>query len=68
MPQPDFTIRHDGSIFMFTPLTGICRQWIEDNVQSEGWQWFGNALCVDQHLARGLKNTLEDAGFAGECE
>jgi hypothetical protein len=62
----DFTIRDEGSVFMFTPLTGICRQWIEEHIQPEGWQWLGNSFAVEHRYAQSIRAALLDAGFNGE--
>jgi len=42
----DVRIEKDG-IFLFHLLTPEAEQWVEENVSLEGWQWMGDAFCVD---------------------
>jgi hypothetical protein len=64
--MPDFEIRNEGNVFLFTPLTGVCLQWLEENVVSGGWQWLGRSLAVDYRYAQQLRAGLIEAGFNGE--
>jgi hypothetical protein len=60
---PDVLVRNEGSVFVFCPLTEAARNWIEDNVESESWQWFGSALVVDHRYAAALGLGMKDAGL-----
>lgn len=60
---PDVIVRNCGSIFQFIPITPAARTWIDENVQNEGWQWLGSALCVEHHYVLSLIDGLCDAGF-----
>lgn len=67
MPKPDFRIRNEGTVVMFTPMTEAARQFLRDKVQSESWQWMGDSLCVDHRVAWDLLHVLKtDECF--ECE
>ena len=61
--KPDVEIRNEGSIFTFTPVTKTAQDWINENVQTEGWQWLGKALCVDQHCAGPLAEGMASSGL-----
>jgi len=63
---PDVLVRNEGTVYVFSPLTAAAKAWFDENVQSEGWQWFGNALVVEHRYALGLGQGLRDAGFALE--
>ena len=63
---PDVLVANEGTVFVFTPLTPRAREWFDENVQTEGWQWFGNALVVEHRFAWGLAEGLKDAGFVLE--
>jgi hypothetical protein len=58
-----FSISDQGSIFLIRPLTEAARQWLDENVVSEPWQWVRGALCVETRFARDLVVEIEDAGF-----
>jgi hypothetical protein len=47
----DLTVRNEGTIVQIIPNTLLARNWISENVQSEGWQWLGMTLCVDHRMA-----------------
>jgi len=59
----DFQITDQGSIFLIRPLNEAARQWLDENVVSEPWQWVQGALCVEARFARDLIIEIEEAGF-----
>ena len=63
MKNPDVLVRNDGTLFVFSPLTQQAQMWIDENLQTEPWQWFGNALVVEHRLAWGLALGMKDAGL-----
>ena len=50
----DFLIDDQGTIVRLTPLSDGARQWLEDNVEAEPWQWLGRSLCIDHRYADDL--------------
>lgn len=56
--SPDFLIRDEGTVVMFTPVSEAAKNFLRDNVQSEPWQWMGESLCVDHRPARELLHVL----------
>jgi hypothetical protein len=48
---PDVEFTNHGSIVSIRPLTDIGRDWIDENVAGEGWQWLGGALCAEPRYA-----------------
>ena len=59
----DFQITDQGSIFLIRPLNEAARQWLDENVVTEAWQWVEGALCVEARFARELVAEITDAGF-----
>jgi hypothetical protein len=51
------------SVLRFVPLTDAARDWFDENVHAEGWQWLGPALCVDHRLAADLLRGIDAAGL-----
>ena len=43
----DVTYADQGSVVQITPVSPAAKEWIDDNVASEGWQWLGRSLCID---------------------
>jgi len=60
----DFQIADHGTIILIRPLNEAARQWLDENVVAEPWQWLDGALCADHRLARDLVDEIETAGFA----
>lgn len=47
----DFEVIDQGSIVAITPMNEAAQQWLDDNVEAEGWQFLGHSLCVDHRCA-----------------
>ena len=59
----DFIIKNEGTIIVFSAQTDKAKQWLDENVHTEPWQWMGDRLCVDHRPARDLFYILRDSGF-----
>jgi hypothetical protein len=59
----DFRISEHGSILAIKPVSDAARQWLDENVVSEPWQWIDGALCVEFRFARDLIAEIDAAGF-----
>lgn len=62
----DFTAIDQGSIVMLRPNTDAAREWMDENVHAESWQWQGDFLCIDHRMAQPLLDGIEAEGFTGE--
>lgn len=62
----DFRIANHGSIVMVEPVTQPAKQWVEDNVQLEGWQWMGPAFSCDPRMVDNLVAGIEADGLSVE--
>ena len=61
----DFTYRDEGTVILFTIHNDATRQWVEDNLDLESWQWVGaNSFAIDRRPAIQLIEALREAeGF-----
>ncbi len=59
----DFLIADHGSIILITPVSEAARQWLDENVVSEPWQWLDGALCAEHRFAGDLVDEIAAAGF-----
>ena len=59
----DFQIADHGTVISIRPLNDAARQWLDENVVSELWQWVQGALCVEARFARDLIIEIEQAGL-----
>ena len=63
MSQQDISVENHGSVMTFQPLTPVGQDWIDENVESEDWQWLGGRLAVEPRCARDLAQGMLDAGL-----
>jgi hypothetical protein len=57
----DFRIMHHGTISTVTPLTNRCKAWLDEKVEAEGWQWFGDQLAVEpRYVDQVVEGMIED--------
>lgn len=50
-------------MYQVIPKTDKAREWIEENVGTEPWQWLGDALAVDHRYIEDLELGMLDAGL-----
>lgn len=59
----DIVITDFGSLVQLKPVSYAGGDWINANVYTEGWQWFGGGLCVERRFAPDLINGMVDDGL-----
>lgn len=62
-PAADFAVQCHGSILSFTPLHAKAKQWLDDNVFAESWQWLGSTLNCDYRVGVQLAQAMEADGL-----
>lgn len=63
--EKDAVVEGHGTLYTVRPLTDAAKQWIDENVSSDG-MWFGNALCVEHRYVADIVAGMEDAGLIVE--
>ena len=61
-----FWLANAGTVFVFCQLTSRAKEWVDENVELEVYQCFGNGLVVDHGFAWGLGQGMKDAGLVLE--
>jgi len=61
--NPDVQIVNHGSVFAFHLLSQNAQEFVDENVQTERWQFMGNALCVDHRFAGDLADAMRENGL-----
>jgi hypothetical protein len=61
--EVDVQVSDQGSIILFTPMSPEARDWFDENVQTEDWQWLGASLGVDRRYAADLLAGIGEAGL-----
>ena len=50
-------------MYLVTPKSENARQWVDENVHLEPWQWLGDSFAVDHHFIEELELGMIEAGF-----
>ncbi len=58
--KTDVFVQNHGSLVLFTLNTRAAREWVEDNLKTESWQWLGKALAVEARYADAVIAMMED--------
>lgn len=58
----DIMVENHGTVVLLRPMTRAGAIWLLDNVNSEPWQWMGNAVAV---APRYVQPTIDGAEAAG---
>jgi hypothetical protein len=59
----DYYVENSGSIVTITPQSDAAKEWIDENVHTESWQWLGRALGVEARYAGDLLYGMQEAGL-----
>ena len=59
----DAHVYRRGNLFVFSLNTPAAHKWVAENVETEGWQWMGARLAVDQDCALNLVRGMLAAGL-----
>lgn len=59
----DVLVFDHGSLIAFTPVSLAAESWVNENVETEGWQWLGRRLYVEHRAAPALIDAMLDAGL-----
>lgn len=58
--ETDVQIEDHGTICLVTPITVAAKQWVDENVAVESWQWLGQSFAAEPRnipdLVAGMKN------------
>lgn len=59
----DVSVSNHGTVFLFALLTDHAREWVSENVDTEGWQFLGGSLAVEPRMAWNLAEGMKRAGL-----
>lgn len=55
----NFAFSKSGSLFGITCKTKRALKWVNENVSTESWQWYGPLVFVDIRYADDIVNAIE---------
>lgn len=56
----NFSFTQSGNLYGITCKTKKAKQWIKDNLSTEGWQWMCNTLWIDIRYADDIITAIEN--------
>lgn len=59
----DFRVENHGSVCLVFPLSEQARDWVENHVPLEGWQWFGGGFAVEPRYLHDLVDGMREEGL-----
>lgn len=62
-PQVDLRVEQEGSVVLLRPVSAAGEEWLDENVQSEGWQWFGGALACEPRMVEAVVRGAQGDGL-----
>jgi hypothetical protein len=65
-PSADFRVTYHGTVTTITPVSDRCREWLEDNLEIEPWQRFGNSIAVEPRYVEQLAEAMIEEGLVME--
>jgi hypothetical protein len=63
--EPDFWATDHGSVVMVAPLSAGCKEWVEQNVATQAWQWAGPFFACEPRMAGEVIRGMQNDGFVG---
>lgn len=59
----DVRFENHGTIGIIQPLTNAGRDWIDENVETESWQWIAGGLACEPRMMDDIAQGMADAGL-----
>jgi len=59
----DVEVKNEGSVVLLIPMSDRGKDWIDENLQLESWQWYGNAAAVEARYADPIVDGMMDDGL-----
>ncbi len=64
----DVILAFAGSLTLLTPLTSYGREWVEESLQTEPWQWLGSTVTIDHRMGVDIRQAMIDDGLTVEID
>lgn len=61
--MPDLTYTNHGTIGILTGVTNAGKAWLDENVQAEGWAYFGGGIAVEPRYVGAILDGAANDGL-----
>ena len=62
----DVLIENYGSVALFTPMTPVAHEWIDENVHVETWQRIGCSIACEPRCLGQIVEGMQESGLIVE--
>lgn len=52
-----------STVTLLRPINDKCKQWVRDNIDTEGWQWLGGGLAIEWRYVDGIVEAMTNEGL-----
>lgn len=59
----DVVVTNHGSVVMIRPETPAAQEWVDANLELEGWQWLGGGFACEPRMVEGLVDGMQGDGL-----
>ena len=63
MAKLDVQVDGGGTVYLVTPITQLAKEWVEQHLSLEGWQWLGGGFAVEHRFITALVNGMMADGL-----
>jgi hypothetical protein len=63
MAKPDVLVDNHGSMFLVTPVSAIAKEWVDQHLSLEGWQWMGSSFGVEHRFVAPIVSGMKADGL-----
>jgi hypothetical protein len=64
--KTDVLVGDHGSVCMVTPMSPAAREWVDENVSLESWQWLGTSFSCEPRYVTSLIEGMQEDGLTVE--
>lgn len=57
--KTNFEIVNKGTVLAFYPISDTAKQWTDENLDLEPWQWWGDCFVLDHTPARAIIEAID---------
>ena len=63
MAKMDVQVDGGGTVYLVTPITTLAKEWVQQHLALEGWQWLGGGFAVEHRFIANLVQGMRADGL-----
>lgn len=65
--QTNFMVTDEGTVVFITPVSDVARQWVDENLSLEPWQYLGDGFGIEHRYADEIIQAMAEE-LGGICQ